>query len=95
MARRVGCFSHSRGISFSKVPAGPLPRLQYTGPKTWDQDLKFMTSAAAPPAPVLARMADYGIEVSALAKNEMTMTVVGSCIRRIFEFYELIQSGGR
>ena len=25
-----------------------------------------MTSAAAPPAPVLARMADYGIEVSAL-----------------------------
>ena len=54
-----------------------------------------MTSAAAPPAPVLARMADYGIEVSALAKNEMTMTVVGSCIRRIFEFYELIQSGGR
>eukprot|EP00434_Breviolum_minutum_P029919 symbB.v1.2.026454.t1/scaffold2646.1/size74176/4 len=38
--------------------------LQYTGPKTWDQDLKFMTSAAAPPAPVLARMADYGIEVS-------------------------------
>ena len=44
-----------------------LPRLQYTGPKTWDQELKFMTSAAAPPAPVLARMADYGIEVSALA----------------------------
>ena len=44
-------------------------RLQYTGPKTWDQELKFMTSAAAPPAPVLARMADYGIEVSALEKG--------------------------
>eukprot|EP00438_Fugacium_kawagutii_P009096 Skav206639 [mRNA] locus=scaffold166:58998:62087:- [translate_table: standard] len=41
--------------------------LQYTGPKTWDQELKFMTSAAAPPAPVLARMADYGIEVSTVA----------------------------
>ncbi|CAK9041434.1 Acetate/butyrate--CoA ligase AAE7, partial [Durusdinium trenchii] len=40
--------------------------LQYSGSKNWDQELKFMTSAAAPPAPVLARMADYGIEVSAL-----------------------------
>eukprot|EP00913_Durusdinium_trenchii_P023953 g22495.t1 len=38
--------------------------LQYSGSKNWDQELKFMTSAAAPPAPVLARMADYGIEVS-------------------------------
>ncbi|CAE7292265.1 AAE7, partial [Symbiodinium microadriaticum] len=38
--------------------------LQYSGARTWSHDLKFMTSAAAPPAPVLARMADYGIEVS-------------------------------
>ena len=28
-----------------------------------------MSSAAAPPAPVLARMADYGIEVSSLGAN--------------------------
>ena len=57
-------------IVMSTMPLGaPCPwcqalRLQYSGPKTWDQSLKFMTSAAAPPAPVLARMADYGIEVS-------------------------------
>jgi len=38
--------------------------LQYSGARTWSHELKFMTSAAAPPAPVLARMADYGIEVS-------------------------------
>ena len=46
------------------MPRGRALRLQYSGPKSWDQPLKFMTSAAAPPAPVLARMADYGIEVS-------------------------------
>ncbi|CAJ1364990.1 unnamed protein product [Effrenium voratum] len=38
--------------------------LQYRGGRTWKQDLKFMTSAAAPAAPVLAQMAEYGIEVS-------------------------------
>jgi len=53
-----------RVTHISGAPIVMSTMLQYTGPKTWNQDLKFMTSAAAPPAPVLARMADYGIEVS-------------------------------
>lgn len=37
--------------------------LQYEGPRDWPQQLKFMASASAPPAPVLARMATLGVEV--------------------------------
>ena len=49
-----------------------------------------MTSAAAPPAPVLARMADYGIEVSSLGANAgdggepFHMQCVTVCILYIF-----------
>lgn len=38
--------------------------LQYKGPKNWTQQVKMMTAASAPPAPILAKMADFGIEVS-------------------------------
>lgn len=37
--------------------------LQYTGPRTWKQEVRFMASASAPPAPVLAKMKEFGIEV--------------------------------
>jgi fatty-acyl-CoA synthase len=38
--------------------------LQYTGPKSWTQPVKMMTAASAPPAPILKRMAEFGIDVT-------------------------------
>lgn len=38
--------------------------LQYQGPKAWTQQVKMMTAASAPPAPVLAQMESFGIEVT-------------------------------
>jgi fatty-acyl-CoA synthase len=38
--------------------------LQYTGAKSWTQAVKMMTAASAPPAPILAKMASFGIEVT-------------------------------
>jgi len=37
--------------------------LQYTGGKTWSHKVKFMVAAAAPPAPVLAKMDEFDIDV--------------------------------
>mmetsp|Transcript_63034 Transcript_63034/g.133050 ORF Transcript_63034/g.133050 Transcript_63034/m.133050 type:complete len:562 (+) Transcript_63034:164-1849(+) len=37
--------------------------LQYTGKRDWSHEVFFMASASAPPAPVLARMKDLGINV--------------------------------
>mmetsp|Transcript_78540 Transcript_78540/g.168298 ORF Transcript_78540/g.168298 Transcript_78540/m.168298 type:complete len:564 (-) Transcript_78540:68-1759(-) len=36
--------------------------LQYKGPKNWTQQVKMMTAASAPPAPILAQMAKFGID---------------------------------
>uniref|UniRef100_A0A6U8XX33 AMP-dependent synthetase/ligase domain-containing protein n=1 Tax=Zooxanthella nutricula TaxID=1333877 RepID=A0A6U8XX33_9DINO len=38
--------------------------LQYAGPRTWSHRVKMMTAASAPPAPILARMAEFGIDVT-------------------------------
>jgi len=38
--------------------------LQYKGTRDWSHTVKFMASASAPPAPVLARMGGLGVEVS-------------------------------
>jgi len=38
--------------------------LQYQGPKNWAQQVKMMVAASAPPAPILAKMAKFGFEVS-------------------------------
>lgn len=37
--------------------------LQYTGAKSWAQKVHMMVAAAAPPAPTLKRMAEFGIDV--------------------------------
>jgi len=37
--------------------------LQYTGPRNWKHKVKMMTAASAPPAPILAKMAEFGIDV--------------------------------
>jgi len=38
--------------------------LQYKGPRDWSHQVKMMTAASAPPAPILAQMQAFGIEVS-------------------------------
>mmetsp|Transcript_140914 Transcript_140914/g.450563 ORF Transcript_140914/g.450563 Transcript_140914/m.450563 type:complete len:567 (-) Transcript_140914:329-2029(-) len=38
--------------------------LQYQGPKSWSHTVKMMTAASAPPAPILQKMAVFGIDVS-------------------------------
>eukprot|EP00928_Gymnodinium_smaydae_P035384 TRINITY_DN24908_c0_g1_i1.p1 TRINITY_DN24908_c0_g1~~TRINITY_DN24908_c0_g1_i1.p1 ORF type:complete len:561 (-),score=66.50 TRINITY_DN24908_c0_g1_i1:157-1839(-) len=37
--------------------------LQYSGAKSWKQQVHMMVAAAAPPAPVLKRMAEFGVDV--------------------------------
>lgn len=38
--------------------------LQYDGPRTWSQKVSMMTAASAPPAPILAKMQSFGIDVT-------------------------------
>mmetsp|Transcript_84529 Transcript_84529/g.217748 ORF Transcript_84529/g.217748 Transcript_84529/m.217748 type:complete len:563 (+) Transcript_84529:65-1753(+) len=38
--------------------------LQYKGPKSWTHQVNMMVAASAPPAPILARMAEFGIEIT-------------------------------
>jgi len=38
--------------------------LQFEGKRTWAHDVRMMTAASAPPAPMLAKMGNLGIEVS-------------------------------
>ncbi len=38
--------------------------LQYAGPKSWTHEVRMMTAASAPPAPILAKMAGFGIDVT-------------------------------
>jgi len=38
--------------------------LSYKGPRTWDHQVKMMTAASAPPAPVLLSMQQLGIDIT-------------------------------
>eukprot|EP00927_Polykrikos_kofoidii_P034146 TRINITY_DN28991_c0_g1_i1.p1 TRINITY_DN28991_c0_g1~~TRINITY_DN28991_c0_g1_i1.p1 ORF type:complete len:560 (-),score=91.86 TRINITY_DN28991_c0_g1_i1:244-1923(-) len=55
--------AHQHVTHLCGAPVVMSTMLQYKGPRTWSQNVKFMASASAPPAPVLAKMKDLGIEV--------------------------------
>mmetsp|Transcript_55904 Transcript_55904/g.141769 ORF Transcript_55904/g.141769 Transcript_55904/m.141769 type:complete len:565 (+) Transcript_55904:64-1758(+) len=49
---------------FCGAPIVMSTMLQYQGPKSWSHTVKMMTAASAPPAPILQKMAVFGIDVS-------------------------------
>jgi len=59
-----GAIAEHKADHLCGAPIVMSTMLQYTGPKTWSHKVKMMTAASAPPAPILARMADFGVEVT-------------------------------
>mmetsp|Transcript_39462 Transcript_39462/g.59631 ORF Transcript_39462/g.59631 Transcript_39462/m.59631 type:complete len:329 (-) Transcript_39462:225-1211(-) len=54
---------HHKADHMCGAPIVMSTMLQYRGEKSWSHRVKFMVAAAAPPAPVLAKMDEFDIDV--------------------------------